>query len=122
MQLATTVKTNGMSFAVPRGILGLEKRCLTFFMLLAVAAIGLFAGGDASAAIPTSELTPLTTKASDWAIAIAAIGLLIGLGFGFGKAATTNRWEPALQPIGLAVLWGVGFAIVGVGIGAPILI
>jgi hypothetical protein len=122
MQLTTTIKRHEISYTQPQGMIGLGRRGLSFFMAVTVAAFAMFTGMDVFAAVPTSELSPLTVKASDWAIAIAFIGILLGLGFGFGKAATTNRWEPALQPIGIGVLWGAAFGIIGVAFGAPLLV
>jgi hypothetical protein len=122
MQIAKTINGHGLSFSAPKATFGLGKRGLIFFMLVAVAALAMFAGTDVFATVVNDELKPLADKAIGWSTNIAIIGCVLGLSFGFAKAATTNRWEPALMPIGLGVLWGVAFGLVTLALGAPILI
>jgi hypothetical protein len=82
----------------------------------------MLAGSDVLATVVNDELKPLADKAVGWSTNIAIIGCVLGLAFGFAKAATTNRWEPALMPIGLGVLWGVAFGLVTVALGAPLIV
>lgn len=122
MQLATTINSPETALTTAKRKSSMSKFTSSLMLLVAFGAIGLFASPELLAAVQNDELKPLADKAVGWSTNIAIIGCVLGLSFGFVKAATTNRWEPALMPIGLGVLWGVAFALVTVALGAPIAI
>jgi hypothetical protein len=118
MQLATNV---GMTSRISKAVTRLGTKSAMMTLAMVCAALAVFISPDLLAAVKDDELKPLAEKAQSWTFNIAIIGLLLGVGFGFAKAGMTNRWEPALQPVGLGIVFSIVLGIMTAALGAPVI-
>jgi hypothetical protein len=104
-------------------LMAARKLTTVFNVLTFALVVGLTLIAEPAMAAPVAdELQTATTKIWGWVTNVLLICAGIGVMYGAGRGFTTGRWEAAVNPVMMALAFGIIVVVIQASLGAPLAI